>query len=949
MNKEVGFGINAKVSLDTSSARAEAQALSKEIGVIGKTSSDTARALSGMKDAASESASSLAQELRRTLEDLRQQRQVIPGGVIQNFSRAASIVQGIGPSIAGATSGPEIGRLDARLNSAQTYLEQAHDAGFAPERTEELQKHLDALRHALDGARKATEDSTRKTEAGPGASPFPDASGASPSALSNVADKLLRRFSGAGLSNLGMLGTVAGELGPVALGGTAVIGGFNWMTDSLQKGNQSARDQAVAAADLARMYGYSGNANRLFRDEQGFTDPRIAKYGFSALDAARTSAGYDLPGGMRDDVTNILGFSRVTGLEEGRVASVARSLGQAGAFKPGESGAVMGSLRTELAEGLKLGLSQSDVMRTIQSTVEANYRRGMLSTPTSVAFQASLMNAFAGTRNRALMGDAGAQAAQGVTGLITGQGDPGLEMLAMNNLGEYTAADLGLSGPEARQFENLRRQSPMQANRMALELVTAGRSPVLAKRLASNLEQQTGGRGSLIMDMLLKQSGLGADQRLALEANGIGNLYQKGQQGTAAIRDAGADAINRDPQANNQLERRTRALAVADSDMNAILEMAKVSLTGTAEEYLRGIRRGAQQALANVMQGLSGASPFAPANYGGTVADYAFAPTSPAAPGNYFSSGQGTNLTDTLKFISGGRRSTVTQDPGENAGNPGKFGYGPKGHSGYDVAISGGEGAPVYNPFPNAKVIVAGHDPSEPYFGNVVKLKLQDGATAVFGHLADVLVSAGSSIGRGQLLGHEGKTGSATGPHLHFELRPPDAGIGEAFRDPAAFSAELSRATATSESAKTAFVGAGGADRAFARTELGQTFMRRLPIELGRKNFNPDDPIPDDVAKGGPKAIQAWAARITKGNPASQRDLEDFLRQLNLYQNEQHALQGQTGQGRIQPAPAIQVNLPSNLGVNITRMDPAVARQIAAATAGQRVTVTPVPKNKAGP
>ncbi|MCH8476847.1 MAG: M23 family metallopeptidase [Wenzhouxiangella sp.] len=55
--------------------------------------------------------------------------------------------------------------------------------------------------------------------------------------------------------------------------------------------------------------------------------------------------------------------------------------------------------------------------------------------------------------------------------------------------------------------------------------------------------------------------------------------------------------------------------------------------------------------------------------------------------------------------------------------------------------------------------------------GKMVKLVHNYGFSTVYGHLDSIEVQVGNYIKRGQLLGYSGSTGTATAPHLHYEVR----------------------------------------------------------------------------------------------------------------------------------------------------------------------------------
>ena len=66
-------------------------------------------------------------------------------------------------------------------------------------------------------------------------------------------------------------------------------------------------------------------------------------------------------------------------------------------------------------------------------------------------------------------------------------------------------------------------------------------------------------------------------------------------------------------------------------------------------------------------------------------------------------------------------------------------------------------------------VVYSGHDFNG--FGNLLIIEDGTGWATFYAHLSKFLVYEGATIKRGQKIAKVGRTGNATGPHLHFELR----------------------------------------------------------------------------------------------------------------------------------------------------------------------------------
>jgi len=85
-------------------------------------------------------------------------------------------------------------------------------------------------------------------------------------------------------------------------------------------------------------------------------------------------------------------------------------------------------------------------------------------------------------------------------------------------------------------------------------------------------------------------------------------------------------------------------------------------------------------------------------------------------------------------------------------------------HLGID--IGGISGQPISAAY-GGEVIFAGWSNS---YGNMVRIKHGNGDETVYGHCRSLLVSTGDTVTQGQEIATMGKTGVASGVHLHFEL-----------------------------------------------------------------------------------------------------------------------------------------------------------------------------------
>ena len=91
-------------------------------------------------------------------------------------------------------------------------------------------------------------------------------------------------------------------------------------------------------------------------------------------------------------------------------------------------------------------------------------------------------------------------------------------------------------------------------------------------------------------------------------------------------------------------------------------------------------------------------------------------------------------------------------------------------HHGIDIDADTGDPISAAG---SGTVIYAGWNRSG--YGNFVKIDHGNGYVTCYAHLSKIQVRVGQTVTAGEQIGTAGRTGRATGPHLHFEVRYHDA------------------------------------------------------------------------------------------------------------------------------------------------------------------------------
>lgn len=89
-------------------------------------------------------------------------------------------------------------------------------------------------------------------------------------------------------------------------------------------------------------------------------------------------------------------------------------------------------------------------------------------------------------------------------------------------------------------------------------------------------------------------------------------------------------------------------------------------------------------------------------------------------------------------------------------------------HTGIDIADPDGQQGDPIHPFAKGTVTFAGADNSG--YGNYVVIDNGDHVSSLYGHMEKVATKVGSTVDANDIIGYEGETGNATGPHVHFQI-----------------------------------------------------------------------------------------------------------------------------------------------------------------------------------
>jgi LysM repeat protein len=126
-------------------------------------------------------------------------------------------------------------------------------------------------------------------------------------------------------------------------------------------------------------------------------------------------------------------------------------------------------------------------------------------------------------------------------------------------------------------------------------------------------------------------------------------------------------------------------------------------------------------------------------------------------------------------------KSKTAANPYRGGGGPAVGGYyvwpvgggiltqGIHGWNGVDIGAP--KGTAIYASAPGTVLIAKANGGWNGGYGNYVVIAHDNGTQTLYAHMSEVLTEQGASVSQGQPIGKVGRTGEATGNHLHFEVR----------------------------------------------------------------------------------------------------------------------------------------------------------------------------------
>jgi murein DD-endopeptidase MepM/ murein hydrolase activator NlpD len=91
------------------------------------------------------------------------------------------------------------------------------------------------------------------------------------------------------------------------------------------------------------------------------------------------------------------------------------------------------------------------------------------------------------------------------------------------------------------------------------------------------------------------------------------------------------------------------------------------------------------------------------------------------------------------------------------------------GYNAVDIGVP--KGTPIFASAAGTVIVAKDNGGWNGGYGNYVVIQHENGTQTLYAHATSVLVSPGESVAQGQTIATVGRTGEATGYHLHFEVR----------------------------------------------------------------------------------------------------------------------------------------------------------------------------------